>query len=123
VVTRAARAARPGAVYVQYDEYGSAIDVTSTDGHICVSGHTSQIVAEDYADYWGADLNIQLNNPGTNVADPYNAIPASAAKASLTPPAAASATCGSTALRSDCLCDSACIGRADCCSDYHLHCF
>jgi hypothetical protein len=54
------------------DLEGSSITLTETNGKICVSGHAEQVVGEDFDAYWGAFVSIQLNNPGTGVANPYN---------------------------------------------------
>ncbi len=61
-----------GAVQVSMDLEGSSITLTETDGQICVSGHAEQVVSGNFEDYWGTFVSIQLNNPGTGVANPYD---------------------------------------------------
>jgi hypothetical protein len=62
-----------GAVQVGADLAGSTITLTETDGKICVSGYAARVVASDFDSYWGAMVTVQLNNPGTGAALPYNA--------------------------------------------------
>jgi hypothetical protein len=62
-----------GAVYLDMDAAGSDIYFTSRSGHICVAGHSTQVLDADYQTYWGANVIIQLNNPGNESAEPYNA--------------------------------------------------
>jgi hypothetical protein len=62
-----------GAVQVGADLAGSTITLTETDGKICVSGYAARVVGSDFDSYWGAMVTVQLNNPGTGAALPYDA--------------------------------------------------
>jgi hypothetical protein len=65
-----------GAVQTLNDTSGSTItlDLAELDaGHICVSGHAEQVLGGDFANDWGASIDVQLNNPGTGYAYPYDA--------------------------------------------------
>lgn len=63
-----------GALFAAVDEVGSSMTITDTNGRICVQGVATQVLGEDFADYWGARLVIQLNNDGAGTALPYNAV-------------------------------------------------
>jgi len=62
-----------GAVYADSDQVGSYASVTASDGHICVSGLSEKVASGRYDVYWGSRINIQLNNPGNDTAELYNA--------------------------------------------------
>jgi len=63
-----------GALYPSVDEVGSSMAITDTAGRICVSGVAVQVLSDDFANYWGARLVVQLNNDGSATALPYDAV-------------------------------------------------
>ena len=60
-----------GAVYLQADNEGSEIWVTGMTDHICVAGESVQVEDENFQDYWGTVVVVQLNNT-TGSAAPYD---------------------------------------------------